>query len=414
MRIPRLLKWLVVLGGLPAVAQPVEVSPVRETQAVNGVSGGSPEGALWRDGTFPDRSLFITADPTLGVVTYQLDGGEREVINSSGVAYAVDVIDGFPLAGGTTPLIVVANGTSRTLTAYVVDPTQRVLRPVDASSLNVPNFDPRTVNLYRSSASGKVYVFTANPGGTMQQLELTPYADGGIGGASVRSFEVGGSISGVVVDADQRALYVSVPDTGIWRFPAEPTDTSAGTIAVGVSGTNPPAGLALYAVNGQDGYLLSTAGGSDEIFIYARRSPYGQVGSFTISETSATDQVDRPLFLEVSALPLGSSFPQGFVAVHDAINAPSQNYKFVSWADISKAFSPPLQVRGAPENPDGGAPDGGDGGRPDGSSGVGPGGGGTPVDDGCGCSSASMPGMAFLALAGLAWGGRGRRRRQEG
>ncbi|ADO73793.1 myxosortase-dependent phytase-like phosphatase [Stigmatella aurantiaca] len=409
MRIPRLLKLLVALGGLPVAAQPVEVSPVRETQAVNGVSGGSPEGALWRDGTFPDRSLFITADPTLGVVTYQLDGGEREVINSSGVAYAVDVIDGFPLAGGTTPLIVVANGTSRSLTAYVVDPTQLVLRPVDASALRLPNFDPRTVNLYRSSASGKVYAFTANPGGTLQQLELTPYEDGGIGGESVRSFEVGGSISGVVVDAEQRALYVSVPDTGIWRFPAEPTDTSPGTIAVGVGGTNPPAGLGLYTVNAQDGYLLATSGGSDEIAVYDRQPPYSQVGSFTVSETNTTDRVDRPLYVEVSSLPLGNSFPQGFVAVHDAINSPSQNYKFVSWADVSKAFSPPLRVRGAPENPDGGSPDGGDGGSPDGSTGVGPGGGGRPVDDGCGCSSASMPGMALLALVGLAWGGRRRR-----
>jgi 3-phytase len=419
MRIPRLLTLFAALGGLPAAGQPVTVSPVFETQLVTGVSGGESEAALLRDATFPERSLFITADSALGIVTFLMNGSERQVINSTGVAYAVDVIDAFPLGGRTVPLVVVANGTSRTLNAYTVDPAQLTLSPVGGTLLDVPSFDPRTVNLYRSGVTGKVYAFTASPTGVVQQVELNAIEDGGISGTSVRSFEAGGAISGVVVDSDQRALFIAVPNTGIWRFPAEPTDTSAGTVAVPVS-TSVPRGLSLYTVNAQDGYLLAATEQSNEIALYNRRAPYAQVGSFTVAEKDAVDQVDQPRFVEVTSLPVGPSFPNGMIAVHDAVNSPSQNYKFVSWVELAKAFSPPLQSRGLVVDPDGGVDDGGtpdggdtaDAGKPDGSTGFVDGGPTNPVDDGgCGCSSASLPGMALLALVGLGWGGRRRRER---
>lgn len=416
MRIPRLLTLFAALGGLPAAGQAVSVPPLLETQPVSSVSGGESEAALLRDATFPERSLFLTANSSQGIATFLLDGRELQVINNTGVAYAVDVIEGFPLGGRTVPLVVVANGTSRTLNAYTVDPVQLTLNPVGGTLLDVQNFDPRTVNLYRSSVTGKVYAFTANPGGTVRQVELTSIEDGGISGTAVRSFEAGGGISGVVVDPDQRALFISVPNTGIWRFPAEPTDTNAGTVAVPV-GTSVPGGLGLYTVNEQDGYLLATTEQSDEIAIYDRRSPHAQVGSFTVPQKDSVDQVDRPRFVEVTSLPVGKSFPNGMIAVHDATNAPSQNYKFISWVDLAKAFTPPLQSRGLVLDPDGGVvdagvPDGGspDAGRPDGSTGIG-GGPTNPVDEGCGCSSASLPGLALLALVGLGWGGRRRRER---
>ncbi|SEL66927.1 3-phytase [Stigmatella aurantiaca] len=416
MRIPRLLTLFAALGGLPAAAQPVSVPPLLETQPVSGVSGGESEAALLRDATFPERSLFLTADSALGIATYLMDGSERQVINSTGVAYAVDVIDGFPLSGRTVPLVVVANGTGRTLNAYTVDPVQLALIPVGGTLLSAQNFDPRTVNLYRSGVTGKIYAFTANPGGTVQQLELKSIEDGGISGTAVRSFEAGGSIAGVVVDPDQRALFISVPDTGIWRFPAEPTDTTAGTVAVPL-GTSVPRGLGLYTVDEQDGYLLATTDQSDEIAIYDRRSPHAQVGSFTVPQKDSVDQVDRPRFVEVTSVPVGKNFPNGMIAVHDANNAPSQNYKFISWVELAKAFTPPLQSRGLVLDPDGGVVDAGvpdagspDAGQPDGSTGIG-GGPTNPVDEGCGCSSASLPGLALLALVGLGWGGRRRRER---
>jgi 3-phytase len=417
MRIPRFVSLLVALGGWPAVGQPVAVSPVRETQPVTSVSGGDSESALLRNATFPERSLFLTASPTQGIATFQLDGGEWEVINTAGVAHAVDVIDGFPLGGSTVPLVLVANGTSRTLNAYTVDPVQLTLRPVAGAVLSVPNFDPRTVNLYRSNVTGKFYAFMANPAGTVQQLELQSIEDGGISGTPVRSFEAGGSISGVVVDPDQRALFISVPNTGIWRFPSEPTDTSQGTVAVGV-GTRTPGGLALYTVNEQEGYLLATTEQSDEVAIYDRRSPHAQVGSFTVQEKGSVDRADRPRFVEATSSPLGNSFPNGMIAVHDSVNSPSQNYKFISWVDLARAFSPPLKSRGLVLDPDGGVEDGGtdggadggdaDAGKPDGSTGIG-GGKTNPTGDGCSSASASISGLALLALVGLGWSGRRRR-----
>jgi 3-phytase len=137
------------------------------------------------------------------------------------------------------------------------------------------------------------------------------------------------------------------------------------------------------------------------------------VGSFRIDATTSgdIDEVTGTRSIEATSVPLGTAFPGGLVAVHDALNAPAQNHKLVSWSNVANAFSPPLRINGQAGTPDGGTTDGGaDGGSTPGGGNL-PGGGGTidPEDSGCSCAAASVPGTILIVLVGLAL--RGRRRR---
>ncbi|MBN1203647.1 MAG: phytase [Myxococcaceae bacterium] len=415
MRIHTPLVLLVLLAGLPVGAQPVSVLPAGETQPVVRGGNATQDVALWPNSADAGQSLLFVADSAVGLSVFRLDGTEQQALLSDGVAYGVDVRAGFALPGGNTPLVVVANGTLQALTAYVVDPLSLGLRRVDVGTLDVANFSPRTVTLYRSAASGTLYAFMSDTTGTMQQLELRSLQDGGVDGLPVRSFEVGSAVSGAVADDQQGFLFVAEQNQGIWRYSAEPDAgtmrTSVGTATAPL--TAPLGGLALQAFSDGQGYLLAASAGGDQIVVYGRRPPHSSMGTFRVDQDGGLDAVTGPSSIEASSLALGPDFPAGLVAVQDAINETVSNHKLVSWVAVASAFSPPLQVGvdgGA--SPDGGAPDAGataDAGG-DGGTGYLPGmGPSVPTEDnGCGCGAASVPGALLLVLAGLAL--RGRRR----
>lgn len=413
MRVHSSLVLPVFLVGLAASAQPVNVQPTVETQPVARGGTATQDTALWVNPGTPAQSLLLVADPSVGLVSFGLNGGERQALLSDGVAYGVDVRDGFTLQGGTAPLVVVANGTLQALTAYVVDPLTLQMRRVDTGNLTLPSFSPRSVTLYRSSVSGGLYAFTSNASGTVQQVELRPGTDGGVEGVPVRSLSVGGTIVGAVADDQQGFLFVAQQNTGILRFSAEPTasDTPTTVASVGAPLTAPLGGVGLYALPDGTGYLLAASEGGDQIVIYERTPPHAIVGSFALVQNGGIDRVDAPVLVEATSRWLGPNFPGGLVAVHDEINDPTQNDKLVPWATVATSFSPPLS---ASQSPTDGGTDGGTGGKDGGTVGGGGIGDGPsyPVepDSGCNCATASVPGTLLLGLAGLALL---RRRRQE-
>ncbi len=416
MRATPLFILLVCLASLPAAAQAVTTRPTSETQVVVRGGAGDQDVALWPNSANPAQSLLVVADSTVGLTTYRLDGTELEVLQSE-VASGVDVREGFPLSGGSVPLVVVANGTRQSLTAYVVDPVTLRLRRVDADTLRVTSFDPRVVAMYRSPANGLFYAFAADGAGNVQQFELRTNTSGGVEGTAVRNFSVGGPVTGMVADETQRVLFVAQQNQGIWRYSAEADGGSTRT-AVATAGqgglTTPLGGLSLYSLSvSGGGYLLAASTGGDQVVAFNQLSPHDEVGSFRIDSSSNgnIDAVTGPRSIEAAARGLGTSFPRGAVIVHDTLNSPAQNHKLVSWRDVASAFNPPLKEFVPASTGDGGVGDGGtDGGRDGGGNTNIPGGGGTidPSDTGCSCATASVSGTVLFVLMGLAL--RGRRR----
>ncbi|HLL01540.1 MAG TPA: phytase [Myxococcaceae bacterium] len=410
---------LACLASLPAVAQLASVRPAGETQVVVRGGAGDQDVALWPNSANPAQSLLVVADSTVGLTTYRLDTTDELEVLQGEVAFGVDVEEGFALPGGSVPLVVVANGARQALTAYVVDAVTLRLRRVDTDTLRVTNFDPRVVALYRNPANGQVYAFAADSGGTVQQFELRTNTTGGVEGTAVRTFEVGGAVSGMVADEAQGVLFVAQQNQGIWRYSAAANGGTART-AVASAGQGalaaPLGGLALYSINAGGGYLLAASTSGDSVAVYGRQPPHDPLGSFRVivNATGSIDAVTGPRSIEASSRALGTTYPTGIAIVHDTLNSPAQNHKLVAWRDLVVAFTPPLAENRLDGGSDGGVLDGGtDGGTGrDGGPTTGPGGGTIDPDpeSGCGCATASVSGTVLFVLLGLALRGRRRQR----
>ena len=416
MRNPTLLALVALLSGAAVSAQPVTVAPTLETQPNPATTAGELQDvALWVNPADAGASLLITAynNVNAGLVTFGVDGRQLETELPDGPTLGVAVRDGFPLAGGSRTLVVTANTNFNGLAAYVVDAqgADRLVRIGPAGFLSGTAFS--TVALYRSTATGRFYVFAGSQGGLLQQFELSG-EDGGVTATAVRTLLTGGgAVAGVVADEDTGLLFVTEQGQGLWRYSAEP-DGGQGrqqVAAVGGGQLGTSVGrVSLYRARNGEGYLLVADTTADAFAVFERRSQ-AFVGAFQLVADGGIDRVEDPVALAVSSRPVGPDFPDGVFVAHDALDTPD-NLKLAPWSSVARAFSPALRIDTLQDS-DGGTDGGSDGGDagPGASPPPRPGNPGTINDgEGCGCGSASVPASALLGLLALALTGRRRKR----
>ncbi|MBJ6761758.1 phytase [Myxococcaceae bacterium JPH2] len=418
MRIPSsLLAVPVLFASASSLAQPVTLPWSLQTQPAVTGTNTIQDVAIWVNPSVPANSLLLTADTQNGLLTYGLDGGAQQVYAAEGIVSSVDVHEGFPLGTTSQSLVVTANPSLNGLVAYVIDPATRTLRRVSPVMDQAHGYN--TVRLYRSPNTGSFFAFAGAQDGTLRQLQLQAVSDGGVEATPVRDFgNVGTGVAGAVADDLAGALYVTRSGQGIFRFAAEPDAGTAGMRVVDPALLSAQAGrLALYSASSTDGYLLVADTGAGTFDVFDRRS-LASVGSFRLDQDGGVDAVDSPRALAVYPGALGSVFPEGLFVAHDAIHAPADNLKLVSWGTVARAFSPPLRIATQLPPGDGGVGDGGVDGGTGGTTqpgGNGPVGGfpSVPRDEGSGCScgTTSVPGATLLALLAMALWGRSRARR---
>lgn len=415
MRNPSLLALVAFLSGAAVSAQPVTVAPTLETQPDPGTTAGNlRDVALWVNPADAGASLLITAydNPNAGLVTFGMDGRQLETELPDGPTLGVAVRDGFPLAGGSRTLAVTANVNFNGLAAYVVDPqgADRLVRIGPAGFLSGTAFS--SVALYRSTATGRFYVFAGTQGGLLQQFELTG-EDGGVTATAVRTLKTGGGgVAGLAADEDTGLLFVTEAGQGLWRYSAEPDggQTRQQVSAVGGGQLNTDVGrVALYRARNGEGYVIVADTAADAFAVFERRSQVF-VGSFQLVADGGIDRVEDPVALAVSSRPVGPDFPDGVFVAHDGLDTPD-NLKLASWSAVAGAFNPDLRID-TRQDTDGGT----DGGAANDGGPVVvppplPGNPGPPIDDGngCSCASASVPATALLGLLALALAGRRRK-----
>ncbi|NOK23342.1 myxosortase-dependent phytase-like phosphatase [Corallococcus carmarthensis] len=410
-----------VLVSTAAGAQtaPVAVPYTVQTQPGARSGGGTVNDvALWVNPADRAASRLITADQNNGLFTYALDGGEVQAI-TEGTAASVDVLGGFPLAGGASAsLVLSANPTLTGLVPYVMDAAAdggglTRLSPT-ASPLDV-GVSYGTVRMARG-ADGSIQAFGGLAAGGLRQFLLTP-TDGGVTATPLRDIPAG-AVLGLVVDPAYRALYVAQQGQGLYRYGSDADAGTTGTQVVGLGdgGLTSVGRLALYEASGTDGYLLATDPNANTFVVFDRRT-LGRVGSFQLVQDGGTDGVEQSRGLVAFSGPLGTAFPEGLFVAHDGVSSSTlgDNLKLTSWGNVARAFSPPLIIVG--QQADGGtgqdAGTGKDGGggvivNPGDQNPIG-GGSGTDDDSGCGCTSTSVPAIATLGLLAMALLGRRRR-----
>ena len=339
----------------PQPADTRTVSAAEETAPVPDACDAADDPAVWVDESDPEASLIVATNKLRGLVVYGLDGAVVST-NDVGRVNNVDLRDGVDVGGEETIVVAATNRTTWTIDVLALDPDSGDLTPLLDDPIS-PDFDedPYGLCLYRSAASGDLFVFANDQGGAVEQWRLDP-GDTGLTGTRVRSWAVGSQTEGCVADDANGWLFIGEEEVGIWRYRAEPGLSTAERVAVDRVGVGERAGgrlashvegLSIYAPPGggpDDGFLVASSQGNHTFVVYDRAPPHAYRGTFRVGEAGALDGVEDTDGLHVVSAPLGPRYPMGLLVVQDGVNlAPdgaeaNQNFKLVSWRDVLDAL----------------------------------------------------------------------------
>jgi myo-inositol-hexaphosphate 3-phosphohydrolase len=352
-----------LVGSASAAA--VSVCPTVETDQVHSSGDAADDSAIWIHPTDTALSTLIGTDKstTGGLNVYALSGTEL-AFKADGRLNNDDIRYNFPLGAERVSLLGATNRVARTLDFYRIVAADRSLVKVGSVPVSSILATPRGFALYHSPVSGKYYAFVTDSGKTLQ-YELSG-ATGQVTGAQVRQLPtIPNATEGLVADDELGRVYIGEEDIGgIWRFGAEPTDSTLGvkvakTTENGGPITQDVKGLTIYYGSGGAGYLIAASQGASAFDIF-NRGDNAFVGEFKIAACSGIDAVTGEDGIDVTNFGLGSRFPQGFFTSTDFTNEGNQNHKLVPWQSIANAFSPALVIDpsfdprkiGAPDGPD--------------------------------------------------------------
>jgi 3-phytase len=319
---------------------PQRVSPTVETEPVPHSGDAADDPAIWVNPANPGTSAVIATDKQGGLLVYDLAGTQLQYL-PVGEMNNVDIrpaADGFTLDGSPVVLVVAGNRSANTLAVFALDPVTRQLRDVAGDAIR-PELEVYGSCLYRSAATGKLYVFVDSKEGQVEQWELSDAGSGRVGGQRVRTFQVESQVEGCVTDDEQGQFYLGEETVGIWKFGAEPDAGNAGTLIASVSPSGPLVGevegLTLAYGDGGAGYLMASSQGDNSYAVFRREGDNAHVGNFRIVAGRGIDGTEHTDGIAVTTADLGSSFPSGALVAQDGENdGVAQNFKYVPLQNV--------------------------------------------------------------------------------
>ena len=346
---------LMGLAAPVASAAVVQVTATVETAPMHGTGDAADDPAIWLHPTDPSMSTIIGTDKSRdgrGLVVYDLSGREL-FYYPDGRMNNVDVRYNFPLGSSRVGLVGASNR-ERSLDFYKVNESDRSLTKVGSFTPTANIGTPRGFSFYHSPDTGRYFAYVTDIG-KVEQWELDG-STGSVTGRLVRSWTVSGPAhtEGLVADDEMKRLYIAQEDIGgIWRFGAEPGDSTAGTKVVstvenGGDIVQDIKGISIYYGSGGAGYLLAASQGSNQFHVYTR-DDNRPLGAFAIPAGNGIDAVTGMDGIDVTNFGVGGPFPQGFFVTQDTANdnGLQQNFKLVPWQSIAAAYAPALLVDAA-------------------------------------------------------------------
>ena len=318
----------IILAPAPIVTARAETQPVG---TVNEDAADDP--AIWRNAADPAGSLIVATDKKAGLYVYGLDGKPRSFV-PAGRLNNVDLVD-----LGDRGVLVVASDrndiANAKLQIYRLNTTAAKLEPLGAVIGGAG--EAYGVCLWNSGSD--LFGFSVLKHGETHQVKIDLATSGPIG-AIVRTVRMKTQTEGCVVDPRSRQLFVGEEDVGIWRFAADATASTEGTLVVPVDGKTLVAdveGLALAAAGESGGYLVASSQG-DNAFVLFELPSLKLVGRFRVAagQFGSVEETDG---IDLALGDAGLSFPGGFFVAQDGHNAPhAQNFKLVAWDDVIAAL----------------------------------------------------------------------------
>ena len=347
---------------LPAPEDTAVVAAVRETQPVLDGSDAADDPAIWVNERDPAASWVVGTNKRRGVEVYDLTGVRRSRLDA-GQVNNVDLRAGVPVGGEPTIVVGGTNRTTDTIDVWALNPATGELTDLLAAPIPAGLGDPYGFCLYRNADAGTLYAIATDKAGGGAQWRLVEAGDGKLRGEPVRRIHTETQPEGCVADDANGVLYIGEEGVGVWRLGAEPDAPAdakelVATVRPDAEAESPDTasphrltadveGLAIYAppdAPPEDGYLIASSQGNWTYVVFDRKPPHAYRGTFRIADGPTIDGTGETDGIDVVATPVGPEYPRGLLVVQDGYNVDAagddahQNFKYVSWADVSDAL----------------------------------------------------------------------------
>ncbi|WP_455825740.1 phytase [Pseudomonas graminis] len=334
------LTWQAKPVAAPAVLP--EVAALRQSDPVGRQGDAADDPAIWIHPEQPAKSRVLGTNKKQGLLAYDLDGKLLQEL-AVGRLNNVDVRPHFKLGQHTVDLAVASNRDHNSLSLFSIDRQTGELR--EAGEVPTPLKEIYGICLFQP-ASGELYAIANGKDGTFLQYRLSA-PDGRVQGELVRQFKVDSQPEGCVADDQRQRLFIGEEDVGVWAVDAraDKPATLTSVIKVGAHLQADVEGLALYQSETRD-YLVISSQGNDSYLVLDAEPPFASHGAFRVGLNAAAgiDGASETDGLEATAINLGGPWSQGMLVVQDGrkrMPEQTQNFKFVPWADVTRALKLP-------------------------------------------------------------------------
>ena len=304
--------------------------------------------AIWVHPTNPSLSVVIGTNKNSngGLHVFSLNGVNLQFV-AGGKHNNVDVRYGFPLNGQEVDLVAACDRNNNQIDVYRIDPDTQRLTQVGTIQTGVQVYG---FTMYHSPATGKFYAFVSSET-RIEQWELVANGSA-VGGVLVRAWPVASLVEGMVADDELGYLYLGEEDRGLYKYGAEPGDSTSNRVTVDLVGSSTGLvadveGLAIYYRPDGIGYLLASSQGNNRFNVYRREGNNAYLGTFQIANGLFGSAIDTD-GIDVINMSLGPLYPQGlFVAQNNDLD-----FKFVRWDDIAMPLGLAVHTTGYDVRPD--------------------------------------------------------------
>lgn len=336
-----LYQGILPLTDISPINVPVthSVTPTAETTRVISAGDAADDPAIWVNSNNAEASLILGTDKQYGLDVYDLTGKLKQRLDN-GRLNNVDVRYNQELAGKVVDIAAASHRDLSAISLFAIDQTSGHVSWVNDIKTRLND----VYGLCMAQTNQGTYVFINDQDGRYEQYKIITENDTW-SAMRIREFALPSQPEGCVADDKNNRLFVGEEAAGVWLTSISVDNAPDPELIIEVDDNlvADVEGMSIYHGT-ETSYLVVSSQGDDSYVLYSSEAPYEYVGRFNIAMNAAAgiDGASETDGLDVTSAALGSAYPDGLLVVQDGRNvmpAENQNYKLVSWSDISRELN---------------------------------------------------------------------------
>ncbi|MFQ5605839.1 MAG: phytase [bacterium] len=296
---------------------------------------------IWSHSTQPEKSVVIGLDEE-NIYVWDLNGNELQRLQPGSRLSGLDLRRNVMLGKQMLDIVAANLRGEGKLAIFKINENYHnsdVLIPLAGinSTHNSLQDDSYGFCLYKRATDGALFAFDRpksggnirqyriDSAGTQNKIVLNPLRELNYGG---------GTAYGLVADDELGYLYVAEVAKGVHKYPADP-DKGHSPLTFfaredGIAGGRQ--GLALYACNDGEGYLILSSQGNSTLKIYDRKGDNAFLKTIILNDASGAPGLQSE-GIAVTSYNAAANFPSGFLVAPHKVTG---KFHFYDWGQIAK------------------------------------------------------------------------------